>query len=683
VLRKGAARIRLQTQPLEILGALLENPGAVVTREELRRRLWPEDTFVDFEHGLNAGVTRLRQALGDSAAQPRYIETLAKRGYRFCADVEGQWVGNVEHSSTPAMPPKRRFVVWIAGIALLAACTGAFLSMSRKADAVVGQAVPLTTFRGMEIEPALSPDGNQVAFAWNGEREDNFDVYVMRIPDGSPVRLTSDPTEDASPAWSPDGRTIAFLRKLGGDRAALYLVPAGGGPEHRLREIVDVRFRSQGRLVSLSWSPDGRWIAASHRASEHAGEGLHLFSLNGEDRQLTFPQGYLGDHMPAFSPDGRSLAFCRLVGGSASEIYLLPLKPDFTPGGAPRRLTAHNRMSMNPTWGRSGRTVLYRLFGELRAIDVKAEDASSWSLPLSGVSGFCVGRYVVYSQRTDDTNIWRVKLPVAGDTPSPPELFISSTRQDDIPRYSPDGKKIAFRSTRSGSDEIWVSKADGTSAVHLTSVNGALIGIPNWSPDGQSIVFHARPEGQADVYVIPAAGGAPKRLTDDPFDDTAASYSRDGRWIYFTATRSGQAEIWKMPATGGKAVQLTFTGGARPIESVDGRKIYYRSDRVATEIMSIPVDGGQPVWVAGPTHEFPYDFTVTAEGLYYPAPPDSDGLRSILFLDFATGRTRRVAVAKHAFILGISVSPDARYLLFDQVDESRSDLMLVRDFRIP
>jgi Tol biopolymer transport system component len=209
------------------------------------------------------------------------------------------------------------------------------------------------------------------------------------------------------------------------------------------------------------------------------------------------------------------------------------------------------------------------------------------------------------------------------------------------------------------------------------------IGILNWSPDGQSLVFHARPEGQADLFVIPVAGGSPKRLTEDRSDDTAPSYSHGGRWTYFTSTRSGRAEIWKMPAMGGAAVQLTTTGGFRPLESFDGRRIYYLSDPNMKEILSIPVDGGRPVKVAGPVDAYSNDFDVTAEGLYYPAPPHSGDLRAIRFLNFATGQDRPVAVTNRRIEYGMSASPDGNYLLFAQTDESRSDLMLIKDFRAP
>ncbi len=688
VLRKHGVRVKLQAQPFQVLVALLEKPGTVVARDQLRRRLWPDDTFVDFEHGLNAAVTRLRQALGDSAEQPRYIETWSKRGYRFTAQVQGQVVETEKvAASVPLTPPQWKHWVWFAAAGLLAASGAGAFFLSSQRTAPTGQPLTLTTFRGREINPALSPDGTRVAFAWDGEKQDNFDIYVMPVPSGAPLRLTTDPADDVRPAWSPDGRTLAFLRRLGSDRGELLLVPVEGGPEHKLREIRDLELReSPGRIVSLAWSPDGRWIAASHHGFEGLSEGISLFSLTGKSRQLTSPPDY-GDHMPAFSPDGRTLAFCRNSGFSASEIFLLPLQENFEPAGSPRRLTAHGRCSSNPVWTRHGRDLLY-IVGcspgqrEMRTIQVSGPQASPRTIALGhDVSEISGGPHLVYSRQSRDVNIWRAKLPATGISPAAAELFIGSTRPDGIAKYSPDGKRIAFVSSRSGSAEIWVSDADGSHPVRMTSIGGPLVGILNWSPDGQWIAFHARPEGQADLFVIPAAGGSPRRLTTNPQDDNAPSYSHDGRWIYFSSARSGQVQIFKMPAEGGPAVQLTTAGGVHPIESPDGKMVLYYGDLDTSGIWSVPVTGGHAVKVAGPTHPWPFGFAVTVDGVYYPAPPHSGDQRFIQFLRFSNRETRPVVVVSNAFHLGMSVSPDGRYILFDQYEESRSDLMLVENFR--
>ena len=232
VLRKRGLKIKLQAQPFQVLAALLEKPGAVVTRDELRRRLWPDDTFVDFEHGVNAAVTRLRQALGDSSEKPRYIETLSKRGYRFIGEVGGPDVVSIEEPPSqltvaPPRHPLRKWAMLIAAAAALGALVVAASYLFVARDPVrISHPVPLTAFQGLEVDPALSPDGEQVAFAWNGEEQDNFDIYVLAIGSGSLRHFTSDPAHDLSPVgrrtdvpshfyakWALTGRTCGLFHR--------------------------------------------------------------------------------------------------------------------------------------------------------------------------------------------------------------------------------------------------------------------------------------------------------------------------------------------------------------------------------------------------------------------------------------------------------------------------------------
>ena len=182
------------------------------------------------------------------------------------------------------------------------------------------------TFLGSELDPALSPDGNSVAFCWNGEKEDNFDIYVLRIGSNTPERLTTDAADDFGPAWSPDGRTIAFSRALADDGAELILMPASGGPELKVAQTRNQDNRPAplrkknaiGRVVT-GWPLDSRF----HSEPDDAHDRIYLFSLTGGKRSLNvLPEAYQGDYMPSFSPEGRVLAFCRLSGFSASELYL-------------------------------------------------------------------------------------------------------------------------------------------------------------------------------------------------------------------------------------------------------------------------------------------------------------------------------------------------------------------------
>ena len=460
-------------------------------------------------------------------------------------------------------------------------------------------------------------------------------------------RLTDDPAADVSPAWSPDGRTIAFIRKLGGNRGATWmLVPAAGGPEHKVRELRDRELSLGSRgSVSLAWSRDGAWIAAAHSEAGDSNESIYLFSATGDTRKISDNHSGFGDHTPAaaFSPDGRALAFSRLVGFSASEIYTLRLNANYYPEGEARRLTAHKRWSVDPVWLSDGRRILYVTADEPGSLHelrmVGAFDGATLPAPVAldeEASGITAGKHLVYSRIRRDTNIWRVRIPRPGEPPPEAELFISSTSRDEKPSFSPDGQKIAFTSTRSGSPEIWIAKADGGNApVRMTTFGGPLMGYAKWSPDGQWLTFHARPEGQADVFVMPSAGGPPKRLTTDPSDDIMPSYSHDGRWIYFSSSRSGQMEIWRMNVSGASAERITSTGGEMPLESPDGKRVFYLAPD-KTAVRSVPVDGG-PSTLAAAVHPFPSGFALTSQGLYYGAPPHSGESRFVMFASFLGG----------------------------------------------
>jgi dipeptidyl aminopeptidase/acylaminoacyl peptidase len=318
----------------------------------------------------------------------------------------------------------------------------------------------------------------------------------------------------------------------------------------------------------------------------------------------------------------------------------------------------------------------------VRIISASGERATERTIPLEDeVWQISAGRRLVYSRRRDDTNIWRVKIPAHDESPGSAELFNSSTLADGKARYSPDGRKISFVSSRSGSEEVWISKADGSDSIRMTFFGGPLIGPPAWSPDGQWLVFHARPAGQSALCIMPAAGGTPRRLTRHPSDETLPTYSRDGRWIYFASVRSGRPQVWKMPVARGDAIPVTTGGGWKPIESPDGKTLFYVSD-AGNAIRQVPTTGGIEAQVVAPVCA-EYGFALTREALLYPTPTSSGESCEFRLLTLATGRSRPVLrTAAWPIGLVVSVSPDETYFLYEQAESPGVDLMLVKNLRL-
>ncbi len=210
--------------------------------------------------------------------------------------------------------------------------------------------------------------------------------------------------------------------------------------------------------------------------------------------------------------------------------------------------------------------------GDLEPVPAGADLASGPSIAVHGNHlAFVLGR--------TDTNIWKAAL-FTGKNVQPVKIA-ASTKADIEPSYSPDGQRIAFASERSGNLEIYVSAADGSGVVQLTSMKAPDTGSPQWSPDGKQIVFDSRREGHSDIYVISAEGGTLRCITTSSQENETPSWSHDGRWIYYSVEREGHYEIWKIPADGGTAVRLAENAGLWPSESGDAKSLYYASDGIS------------------------------------------------------------------------------------------------------
>jgi Tol biopolymer transport system component len=580
-----------------------------------------------------------------------------------------------------ARPVRKSRAAWgIAGVAaLLASAVGAaWLWRSAAARVLPAQVVPLTTLLGWQGTPAFSPDGERVAFYWNGE-SDNYDIYVKLIGASELHRLTADPALDIAPAWSPDGRRIAFTRSSWwGKAATIHLVSALGGPDRKLSDL------SVCTGFTLSWTPDGKWIAAA-RACSPGARGIYLFPVDGgEPRPLTqAPPG--GVHRaPAVSPDGRFLAFAACVVGSC-DMQLVELGPDFVPKSSPRRLTRQGFSILAAAWVPDGRSLVYDTeFGP--GTDV----FQLWRVAIDGsrpperleLAGLGARWPALSGNRLAFTRL-RAEQDLVRLTPGrPSEVFpASSSYWDGAAAFSPDGRLVAFESMRSGERiEIWLSAADGKNPVQLTRGPGLWQGSPAWSPDGRRVAFDSQGEDRRwDIWTIDVAGGGPQRLTQNPGNENVPTWSRDGRWVYYSSEREGKGGIWRIPAGGGaeeRVAGLDVTW-VRAEESLDRKTLFVGGGRLGSPLFAVPLAGGPARklldCVAG------HSFAVAEGGLYYAAcGRGSDTQLRLLQPD--TGRDSVVGTLEK-FRFRMTASADGRTFLYASETRSGSDLMLVEGFR--
>jgi DNA-binding winged helix-turn-helix (wHTH) protein len=243
-LRKGGLRLKLTGQPFQVLTILLEQPGTVVTREELQKRLWP-DTFVDVDHNLNTAINKIREALGDSSENPRFVETLPRRGYRFISPitVNGKVTAGVAHAAENSptggteSAARRRplYASALLGAVILLGAGGLWIYKWRETPAPSPQRTltRITVDEGLQNEPTWSPDGRYIAYS--SDRGGKFDIWVQQVSGGDPIQITKGPGHHWQPNWSPDGKYIAYRSEEG--EGGIYVVPAlgGAGFERKLR----------------------------------------------------------------------------------------------------------------------------------------------------------------------------------------------------------------------------------------------------------------------------------------------------------------------------------------------------------------------------------------------------------------------------------------------------------------
>lgn len=543
---------------------------------------------------------------------------------------------------------------------------------------------------GEKKTPALSPDGESIAFEWKPEEQANPDLYVQHIGEDMPTQLTRTPAdEEIGAAWSPDGRQIAFCRKSReATRLAVVTISAHGGPEEVLADVDYMP--SYLSIATLNWTPDGRYLVVSDKRSPTAPLSIVLISVKTRQKfWLTNPPSTTyGDGPAAISPDDHYLAFRRRVSASLDDIYVMPLpKPEDTPSlpteKGIRRVTQDLRDIYGLTWEPGSRSLVVSSSrdGSRPSLYLISLDRNEMTrIPESGLDAKMPSmarnmRRLVWIAETTNTNIWQLST-VTGSIPT---RLIASSGINTEPQFSPDGLKVSFRSNRSGNDEVWIANRDGSNPQRLSNFNGPLTGSPRWSPDGKRLIFETR-IAEKGVLCFVQPGSSPDCINDPDGTAGVPSWSHDGRWLYFGSSRTGTVQVWKRPADGGRPVQLTHNGGFAPFESTNERLVYYSRGRTGHGLWSISLDEGNETAVLPDLPTNMWGNWAISKDRIYSIEPRPDGSYWIFCYNLKTGENLPWVPLVGTPVLwdsGLAVSPDGQWLLYSNVEYKNSEIMFV------
>ena len=548
-LRRKGVKVKLQEQPFQVLAMLLERPGEVVTREELQRRLWPADTFVDFDHSLNAAVKRLRDALGDSADNPRFVETLARRGYRFVAPVNGEGTNGsaaVEHALNGAARPatrKRRWWLLAPIAALAAACISIGWHIGKRAPGTVLPTEARLTANSADAPifyASLSPDGRYLAYT------DPRGAFVREIAteESYPLALPAG-LRAQTLSWYPDGtHLLAQAMTDGEDDWSLWSIPVlGGTPRKLIDDALGARVSPDGKQISFARGDQKNFNHSEIWLMQSDGGQAHV--------AVNVPGFVVGP--AAWSPDSTKLAYLKDVYWPGYEQEDVQIETFDVRTGKTAVVLSDYKLRYGLTWTRDGRI----LFSEAEPPPNQGE-----------------------------SNVWFVRADKNGQREGEPQRLTSGPDWKPVINASEDGKRVLFIRTNIV-PTIYVADL-GAKTREITKLERLTLDEHanrpyEWSEDGKSVFYLSYRDEGSRIYRQEIGAATPEQIAGVRSSPNILRLNPEGTEILYTAERPSSVERQEGAGT---STFRTAQNAAKEGESsapFDARMV---------GIMKIPVAGG-------------------------------------------------------------------------------------------
>jgi Tol biopolymer transport system component/DNA-binding winged helix-turn-helix (wHTH) protein len=715
-------RITLKT--LQVLLVLVSHQDRVVSREALLEWVWPDTMPTD--DVLTQAITQLRKAFGDDRDAPKYLETIAKGGYRLVAPVEWILPEDVQVQrpdlvvvtpaqllpetsaaasqvaaplASPAPASQRSMPLpWIAA-ALLAVAMLLGVFLLRRDDqrvATVAAPVPaaakpvayqrITSLPGSEMFPSLSPDGSQVVYSAYSDNGRHADLMVQTTAPVPGRRITQAPAgvQDTMPAWSPDGRQIAFARIGPKDACSILLIPASGGDARTITRC------QPGWEAGVNWHPDGSHLVTTLMGSKSGDDGaIYTIDLaNGAWTRLPYEKGAGdADLSPVYSPDGRWIAFHRNV--SLSDIWRVPAS-----GGTPERLTDLRTNIFSIAWAPDAQSIVFGRYLDasvsLSRLHLGTRQLSDFGVPNTAYPSVAAKApslaFILYQTRS---NLFSLDLTspagahaATGKTVATP--VFPSTGLDLLPSIAPDGQQIAFASNRSARLGVWWAQLGRPESLRLIE---GMIPVPRyaavWSRDSRRMLVLGRADGEptdahASVFELTPESGSVRRLPVPSGEPVYAEYVPDSSRLLVVANRGAGRlglTLYDRATTPWKALASLEDVALTRIDPARGRILFTRPASPGLWQADLQLRGahriGERPAVGGGRR-----LIVTPDRVWLFASSDSC---SLLRIDVDAPRDDGTCLqADTPGISGVSLGPDGRQLYYSAEQDDTSDIGWMR-----